>query len=151
LRIVAESRPETGPAARPLWPALARQIRETRHAAPRGWFGGIAVADLKPWPLLGLGLAVAAALLLIVRRPAAVPVVPTSLEVSARGVGLVPRDAGASWSVPARRSAVPTGVSGRLTQGEGPSFGLPPALRYEYDLDRGVPIGSGHSDPQRSY
>jgi predicted anti-sigma-YlaC factor YlaD len=67
LRTVAATTPTT-PDAPSLWPALARQIRESRRPSPAPTFAVpspialvVSWLRLNPWPALGLGLALLAA------------------------------------------------------------------------------------------
>ena len=153
LRLLAEAPPATVDAAS-LWPALALQIRQSRHAAPRpSWWDA---AFARPWGLAGLAAGLGALLVASVPSPwadrdGALPsssvAVPSSwpeAEAEATPPPLV-------VSAPSRSGALP---SARPGSSSGPPKPVEPpssSFQFDYDLDHGTPMTPGNHDPQRTF
>lgn len=134
-----------------LWPALARQIRESRHAVPRPSFRDFARPRLAPglWPALGLAMGLGGVIAASLPRardlpPAALPS-PAPVQV----VAVVPEAPAAPPRGPQLDG--PTRPVASLTRGGVSPFESPAAIRINYDLDHGTPVGPGNRDPQHSY
>ncbi len=131
-----------------LWPSLALQIRQSRHAAPRpAWWE---LPPARPWPAfgmaLGLGAVIVAALALPSARRAESPAPAVSVDVA-------PEEAPEVLAIspsgdPSDRLARASGGPSRVGAG---AFDPPQVLRLDYDLDHGTPMGPGSRDPQHSY
>ena len=151
LRSLAEESPSGGEAPS-LWPALAAQIRQSRHASPQpSWWD-------RPWPrpwavftlATGFGAVLAATLGPSSGREETEEVAAPILVVEAPAVEpnfLAP--------LPLHRGALPEGPS---RQANSPSQDPvkpiePPSSipRFDYDLDHGTPMGPGNRDPQRTF
>ena len=147
LRTVAATTP-TAPDAPSLWPALARQIRESRRPSPTPAFAFpssfapiVSWLRQSPWPALSLGLALLAAatvglgvrhrvttaeaLILANARPLA----PASLP----GPDRADQDAGGRFPP---RASCPRRAPGRR------EF-IVPRIDYDSSLDRGHPMPEG--------
>ena len=148
---LADGRVGPDPEAPSLWPALARQIRESRHAVPRPSFRDFARPRLAPglWPALGLAMGLGGVIAASLPRardlpPAALPS-PAPVQV----VAVVPEAPAAPSRGP--QLAGPTRPVASLTRGGVNPFESPAAIRINYDLDHGTPVGPGNRDPQHSY
>jgi anti-sigma factor RsiW len=123
-----------------LWPALARQIRESRRPTPKpalvfpspfslliSWF------RLNPWPALGLGLALLAAALVT-----ASPGVRRRNAVTKAQVAAIARTIAPASPLPntVRTSTPMPDLSRELLPTPEP---LPAETRHDYDLDFGRP------------
>ncbi len=138
LRSVAAAGSPGRPDAPTLWPALARQIRESHHRPT--WRDRLA---FRAGPSLGVafgvgGLAVVA---LALGRPA-----PAPRSVATTGAS---RDIPAGLPTPTTR-ALPDGPA-RPGLLDSPNFDPPSGVRFDYVLDRGTPLEPGDRDPRRSY
>jgi len=88
-----------------LWPALARQIRESRRPAPASGFGfGLPLAwlriNLRPWPALGVGLGLGL----------------SAIVAAGVGLGLRPESADAPANLGAKRMPVRSASTPSRTQ-----------------------------------
>lgn len=148
--------PSTREDAPSLWPALARQIRESRHlpTVQPTWRDRVETAwsTIGPvsWPALGLAVSLgglmAVAILsqtvmhppasILVDRPIAAPAGPEPSRVA-------PTDR--------KPEPPPLRPIGLLTQGKPDPFQPPPSLGFEYELERGTPTEPGNRDPHHSY
>jgi anti-sigma factor RsiW len=129
-----------------IWPALALQIRESRHGSPRSSFFKLEWPrfDSALWPAMGLALGLGGVMALAVSQgrefPRDVaPVLVESIEI----------DLDAPTPVP-QVSALPEGPSG-LAQAPIKPIEPPSTFKYDYDLDHGTPVGHLGRDLQRSY
>jgi hypothetical protein len=147
LRAFAE-RPPARVDSPSLWPALASQIRQSRHVAPSpSWWE---LSLLRPWGAfslaMGLGAVLAAAFVQPSRReaigPPAVADVPSDVAVEPEPIMITSR--GALPDGPAR-------PPGALPRDIGNPAGPVSASEFNYDLDHMTPMGPGNRDPQRSY
>ena len=141
------SRPvESEPAS--LWPALATQIRRSRHVQPApNWWESLVP---RGWAVAGLALGliglVASTWSLAPRRlsprpsAAVAPLRNFSNTVAAEtpAHGALPPD----LPLQARESA---------NQGVRAGYDPTQPLQFSYDLDHGTPMGPGNRDPQKSY
>ncbi len=142
-----------------LWPALDRQIRQSRHLPARpSWRDRL---GFRVGPAMGLGLSLGLgglAVATLAPTPAARPIPTSNLTPRSSTVATVanpptartkphaaPRPLRALPETPDR----PTDLL--ITQGDRDAFEPPTTIRFEYVLDRGTPVGSGGGDPQRSY
>jgi len=157
LRSFAEEAP-TRLDAPSLWPALASQIRESRHVATRPPWWEISLT--RPWlafsVVVGIGVVLASGF----RRPpvqeevASIPApapAPAPAPVLAKKLPVVKAPMVAY--MPPRR-ALPDGPArsgGALPRGgDGPAE-PPSGLQFNYDLDHMTPMNSSNRDPQHSY
>jgi Putative zinc-finger len=156
LRLLGEESPSKVDAPS-LWPALARQIRQSRHASPPpSWWESPLP---RPWGIAGLATALGVVLAASVASPPAdfeeipgpVPAVATEKPPAPAVVIPSPMiaDSQAPAPSPSSRPALP---HGELTQApikpiEPPSS----SLRFDYDLDHGTPMTPGSHDPQRTF
>lgn len=128
------------PDAPSLWPALARQIQESRHAAPPSpW------AFALTWPRLGLaaGLLAALGMTAAARRQGA----DARAQIAAATRPL-PVLAARPLPVPAPPAPAPE----RVAQAEPIAEpAAPVAARYDYMLDHGTPMPDGDSKSRPSY
>lgn len=157
LRLLAEEPFATVDAA-PLWPALALQIRQSRHAAPRpSWWDS---AFARPWGLVGLAAGLGALMVASVPSPWA----DRELALPSSSVAVPP-----AWpededkatppplvvAAPSRPGALPSGPSSRVgLLSQGPLKPVEPpsaSLQFDYDLDHGTPMTPGNHDPQRTF
>jgi anti-sigma factor RsiW len=146
-----------------LWPALARQIRQSRHASPAlpWWERPLP----RPWGFASLTAALGVVLVASIAPPAAdfqqTPA-PTSVVVAEEDPDLdtawVPPMAEPAATEPAaprksKGSALPsTPGPGELTQVPVKPIEPPSSiLRFDYDLDHGTPMSAGNQDPQRTF
>ncbi len=132
-----------------VWPALAGQIRESRHASPSlSWWE-------TPLPRNWAALSLAMGLIGLVAGPLALlsgrdPVRTAPTSVTTRPVEPPRLAATPPSALPSDRSRPVDGSSkGGANSGFDPTAG--PGLQVNYDLDHGTPIGSGSRDPQHSY
>lgn len=152
----------SAPDAPSLWPSLARQIRESKHASSRAaWWD---LPSPRVWGLAGLASAIG---VLLVASAAPTPIGlegPPSLPATTAladpsPIPEIPRpDALAADAGPAespRRGAlpeIPASRSGELAQAPWKPIEPPSSiLSFDYDLDHGIPMGPGSHDPQRTY
>jgi hypothetical protein len=143
LRTVAAITP-TKPDAPSLWPALARQIRESRRPSPTPTFAfNFPIAPIiswlrqSPWPALSLGLALLAAATvgLGVRHRVATAKAPILANTGPQILASVPHRT--------TTSTTPASKSGELpAPAEAPVAESSPSPRIDYDssLDRGRPM-----------
>ncbi len=162
LRAAAAEAP-VGPEAPPLWPALARQIRESRHESP-SWLDDLASlfrppARLRPALVLASGLALAglAASGLdawVVRWRVTGPDRPVIAAAAASPAeydefGLTPA------LPPAAPLVVEVAPAGRSVVSNDTPAAAPAADRasgrIDYDLDHGTPMGPDGLDVKASY
>jgi anti-sigma factor RsiW len=154
LRRLGEESPSTVDAPS-LWPSLARQIRQSRHAAPRPSWWEIPLP--RSWAAATLATGLGAVLAASIARPTidrdeAAPVEPSrfvnhapTVEAEQPEVPVVPTLA----SRPKPTSALP---GGGLSQAPVKPIEPPSAsLRFDYDLDHGTPMTPGNHDPQRTF
>ncbi len=147
LRAIA-SEPTARPDAPPLWPELARQIRQSRHVPPRPAWWPLPRLAPGPWPAAGLALGLGAlmAASLSFGRAGSSPIAPTPVAV--RSVAVVPPAPDPEPDPPpAHRGALPGGLAQAVVKPIEP----PSAFRFDYDLELGTPMDPGSRDPQRSY
>jgi anti-sigma factor RsiW len=146
-----------------LWPALARQIRQSRHASPAvlPWWER---PMPRPWGFAGLATALGAVLVAssvprvsdLEDASAPIPVVGIG-EAPAPVVALPAPMAEPEVPAPTRRApsrgALPDGPRpGELTQAPIKPIEPPSSiLRFDYDLDHGTPMTPGNHDPQRTF
>ncbi len=149
LRAVARAVP--GRAEAPsLWPALARQIRESRHAAPRRSFWDLSWPRLDSgfWPAMGLAMGLGGVMALALARGRDVPRTPS--------LAPIPNAVAAHRKTPAgpTRDALlvgPVRPDFAPMVNRADRFAPPPTFQYGHDLDRATPVLPGGRDPQRSY
>ncbi|MDR3633156.1 MAG: hypothetical protein P4L84_04915 [Isosphaeraceae bacterium] len=131
----ASGEPPARPDAPSLWPALARQIQESRRPAPASpW------AFARHWPRLALAAALLVALgvTATVRRQG----VEARAQIADAGRPL-PVLLPVAQSVPV--PAAPAPASERVAQTD-PAPETAPAARYDYMLDHGTPMGPDGAD-----
>jgi anti-sigma factor RsiW len=135
-----------------LWPALSRQIRESRHRSPGSSFLGSSFLKLEwprfdsaLWPAMGLALGLGGVMALAVSRGRELPqeIAPVPVEA----FHTIDREAPAPML---QGGALPEGPSS-LAQGPIKPIEPPSTLKFDYDLDHGTPVGSVGRDLQRSY
>ena len=149
-----------------LWPALALQIRQSRHASPRpSWWEQLLPRPRAVFTLAtGLGAVLAAAIVqpsgqgeapaivqpsdpwedVMFPPPVVASNVPT-VEVEPEPPTPLRPHQGALPDSPPRQG---TGLSqNSIKPIEPPSS----SLRFDYDLDHGTPSGPGNRDPQRTF
>jgi len=149
LRSLAEESPSSADAPS-LWPALAIQIRQSRHVTPRPSWWEIPF----PHPRAALGLGLASGLLGMAVAASLVP--PSGREAprsSAPSVDVAPVEI-QTVALTSRRGALPSGPArptGALPQNGGNPYDPPSIPQFNYDLDHGTPMGPGDRDPQHSY
>ena len=146
-----------------LWPSLARQIRQSRHAQPAlPWWDDLLP---RPWGFVGVATALAVVLAAAIALPARQPEVPPAPAPlatlgEARVPAIVPsvpmaKPEVAPASSPRRtasRPALPVGAGDTLTQAPIKPIEPPSSiLRFDYDLDHGTPTTPGSLDPQRTF
>jgi anti-sigma factor RsiW len=166
LQTVAASSPSS-PDAPSLWPALARQIRESRRPAPTPTFP---FALAWPWPrvalrlALGLGLLAALGVGLAVRTPTHAvqpriaagerPVAPVPVALTPRQVEVVEAKAPEVKSkLKPKTMAKPRREPERLVEAP-PVYESSPHPRFDYDLDHGRPMAPDTRegrDPRATY
>ena len=120
-----------------LWPALARQIRESRRSVPASfWSRG------RNWPRFALAAALLVALGVtgVARKQAAEAQARIRQAALPLPVLAVPR-------VPAAPATAPVRVPERVAQNEPVPEDAPPP-RYDYMLDHGTPMGPDTADPK---
>jgi anti-sigma factor RsiW len=129
-----------------LWPALARQIRESRHGSPGTSFLRLTWPrfDSALWPAMGLALGLGSVMALAVSRDRELPrdISPAPVESFE-----VVREAPAPMP---QAGALPEGPTG-LAQVPIKPIEPPSPLKIDYDLDHGTPVGPVGRDLQRSY
>ncbi len=118
-----------------LWPALARQIQESRR--PAGISAllisfGLARPRLRLWPALGLGLSLATAVGLTVAARQQVAAFRAEIAANTRPIAAPVTD-----PVAPAEAAAPT----QLAQQPEPEPEATPAPRYDYVLEHGTPMG----------
>lgn len=153
LRVLAAAPARTD--APPLWPALHRQIRQSRHVSARpAWSWSWLFARTSP--ALGFGLmaggvmAVGFALGRTAPTPAPAPTRLSNPASPARGlVGPPAWTAGGAVRSPGAVATTPPRPTNLADRQDDPFRA--PSIRLDYALDHGHPIGSGARDPQRSY
>lgn len=151
LRAFAEASPAR-PDAPSLWPALARQIRESKHVPARpAWSWSWLFSQASPAMGLGLALGGVLAAGFALGRTAPAPTSARAPSSTARAAsdlapGVLAR---ADRAADKPRGALPETPPNLLTR-SADSFRVP-NMRFDYDLDHGFPMGSGPRDPQRSY
>jgi len=130
-----------------IWPALARQIRESRHAPPRPSFFRLEWPrfDSALWPALGLALGLGGVMALAVSRGRELP--PDISWPDPVEVVQVEREAPAPMHQIGALPEVPSG----LAQAPIKPIEPPSTFKYDYDLDHGTPVGHLGRDLQRSY
>ena len=146
LRAFAETAP--APADSPsLWPSLALQIRQSRHAAPRPMWWELPLS--RPWPAFGLALGLGA----VVVASLALPSARQTLRQSPAVVVDIPEVEPETFvfSPPGALPDRPAGSSRDVPKGGAGAFDPPQTLQFGYDLDHGTPMGPGSRDPQHSY
>jgi anti-sigma factor RsiW len=129
-----------------IWPALSRQIRESRHGSPRSAFLRLAWPrfDSALWPAMGLALGLGGVMALAVSLGRELPQDTSPALVEAFKV---------APEVPApmvQAGALPEGPTS-LTQAPIKPIEPPSTLKFDYDLDHGTPVGTAGRDLQRSY
>ncbi len=157
LRAAASEPLEANADAPSLWPALARQIRESKHEAPS--FSTFSVFARFTRPALAL------AVVLIVMTLAGTGVHAYRRERAAdldQGIAvsdptfeeLVPVPTPVPPPIPSVTSIVESSSPGRQVVANEPASAVPteraPA-RFDYDLDHGTPMGPDGSDVKASY
>ncbi len=137
-----------------IWPALSRQIRESRHRPARlSWLDRLAGSlRVGPgfWPAMGAVLGLGGILVGVTRlahhdaaqAAFAAPALPSPVA------RLDPVGPPAPASSPGRPGVL---VSGNPARAGVDRFAAPPSLRVQYDLEYAMPAGPGNRDPQRSY
>lgn len=160
LRAAAAEAP-VGPEVPSLWPALARQIRESRHEAP-SWLDDL-TRLLFPPVRLRPALVVASVLALAVGTASGVDawVRWQSTGSGRQAVAVAPAPAAESDEFdltpvppPAAPVVVEAPPAGRRVVSNDPPVVAPPADpagRIDYDLDHGTPMGPGGLDVKASY
>jgi len=134
LQFAAEESPSR-PDAPSLWPALARQIQESRRPAGiSAWLStlGLAPFRLRLWPAVGLGLSLAMALGLTAAARRQTAHFRTQMATNAQPIATAPAP-----PVPMPETPAPTQVA-HQTEPE-PESSTP--ARYEYSLEHGTPMG----------
>jgi len=116
-----------------LWPALARQIREARRPAPPlglSWLS--AWSRLRPWPTLGLGMGLLAALGLTLTVRYQVSLSRAEMAINSGPI-----------VAPTSGSALPDEQPAQVHVAHQPESAPDAATpaRFDYDLDRGTPMG----------
>lgn len=132
LQAAAEE-PAVNPGAPSLWPALARQIRESRRPAPAlglSWL--FAWSRLRPWPTFGLGLVLclSVGLTLSVRYQASL----WRAQIARNSGPAVP-------PLSDEALAVDQSSQVRVVHQAEPAPEASPAPRFDYDLEHGTPMG----------
>jgi hypothetical protein len=161
LRLLGEESPSTVDAPS-LWPSLARQIRQSRHAAPRpSWWE---VPMPRSWAAATLATGLGAVLAASIARPIADRDEVAPAPISATQVP--PVELGPEPEAPAPPTATlvsrprpgalpeapPPRPGGGLSQAPIKPIEPPSAsLRFDYDLDHGTPMTPGNHDPQRTF
>ncbi len=157
LRRLGEESPLTVDAPS-LWPSLARQIRQSRHASPPlpWWERPLP----RPWGFASLTTALGV-VLVASNTPPVPDVEGTPASASAVVIDEVPAPVFPIWdpmddleapTPPRKSSALPGGSSGGLTQADVKPIEPPSSiLRFDYDLDHGTPMTPGNHDPQRTF
>jgi hypothetical protein len=159
---LAGSESVSSPDAPSLWPALARQIRESKHASPRtAWWD---LPSPRAWGLAGLASAMGVLLVasasptpIGLEGPPSVPATTALVEPSPN-LDFSPSDvltmaAGPTeFPRPSALPQVPASKAGELAQAPWKPVEPPSSiLSFDYDLDHGTPMGPGSHDPQRTY
>jgi len=151
LRSFAEESPARTDAPS-LWPALALQIRQSRHVAPRPPWWEVPLS--RPWyafsVVIGMGVVLASAS----RQAPVEEMVPEKVAPAPPSVAkkspVVPPDVVAL----SPRRALPDVAArppGALPRGGGSSPKFTSNPQFNYDLDHMTPTNSSNRDPQRSY
>lgn len=150
LHAAASSVPAGAADTPSLWPALARQIRESRHEAP-SWANTLA-RFFRPALVVASGLALVALTASGVdswvrwrvagsSRPVAVAAPPLLVDIEEPDPDPVPP--------PVVPPVVEPPAPGRSVVTNDPP--APPADRFDYDLDHGTPMGPDGLDVKASY
>lgn len=144
-----------------LWPELARQIRETRHASPPAlaWW-----ERPLPLPLGFASLAAAFGVVLVasiarpLHDPEGTPASAPPLAIESPSPSIIAAQAPMDLDepefleAPRRAGALPPWPNGGLTQAPAKPIEPPSSvLRFDYDLDHGTPMTPGNHDPQRTF
>jgi anti-sigma factor RsiW len=135
LQTVAAESP-LRPDAPSLWPALARQIRESRRPARVPFFGSWRLwpRRLELWPAVGLGLGLAVAALVALGAHRQIDDAQASIEHNARPI------APAISLTEAAPPAVETPAPSPEAEAPGAVESVP-ASQVGYDLDHAMPMG----------
>jgi anti-sigma factor RsiW len=150
LRSFAEESPTLADAPS-LWPALAVQIRESRHVGSRlPWWE---IPLTRPWMafsvVVGIGVVLASAF-----RQAPVQVQVQDKAVPSRVITKKPAPAKPPVLAVSPPRALPTGPPrppGALPKGGDSPVVSQSSLLFNYDLDHMTPMNPSNRDPQRSY
>ena len=125
----AAAEPPTAAEAGSLWPALARQIRESRRPSPAPGFAWASLFGLRPrfWPTFSQTMSLLAALGATVALRQQTATARSRIRWAARP--LPPLDI---------RPVAPAPLPSRVVQTDPAPEAAPPA-RYDYDLEHGTP------------
>ncbi len=128
-----------------VWPSLARQIRQSRHASARpAWWE---LPPARPWPAFGLALGLGVVVVAGLAKPSPRPTeaTPPAVAVEIPETDLEIADVLPSEIAPGRLAR----VSEARSKDRDRAFDPPQVLQF--DLDHGTPMGPGSRDPQHSY
>jgi len=160
LRAVAATSATGSPADAPsLWPALARQIRESRRPVPAPTFAGplawlVGWPRANPWPVFGLGLALAATIGVGFEVLQESTVAQERLAANARPIQPAfepprpqvvavpsPRPRSRPRPRPAPGPEVEAPAEAPVVEGPGPTH-------LDYDLEHGLPMPTDTREPR---
>jgi predicted anti-sigma-YlaC factor YlaD len=148
LRTVAATTPTT-PDAPSLWPALARQIRESRRPSPAPTFAVpsplalvVSWLRLNPWPALGVGLALFAAATVGLGVRHRVATAEALILANARPLAPAQIALNKTPQADSRRE-LPTPIESPVVESSSP-----PRFDFDSSLDRGRPMPPDGGDPR---
>jgi Putative zinc-finger len=133
-----------------LWPALAVQIRQSRHVDARPSWWEIPLS--RPWfafnVAVGFGLVLAAGFMQPSIQEQATPAPAVTIQPE-----VIEPPAILAYSPSPRRALpdTPARPAGALPQGADGQAEPPSGLLFNYDLDHMTPMSSSNRDPQHSY
>ncbi len=153
----AASNPPARPEPPSLWPALALQIRQSRHLPPRpSWPDRLSSpfrVGLGFWPSVGMALGLGGLMVGVLNlghRNSRSPAFDVPSQASPV-VQFEPAPPPAPRALPIGADRPGVLVTKDSTKAGADRFAAPPSLRIMYDLEHGTPVGPGNRDPQRSY